>query len=44
MGSGKGILIAFMDFHLEDDIGCDNDKVKVKGDRMIFLLVNGGVS
>ena len=44
VGSGKGIKIAFMDFYLESHIGCDNDKVKVKGDRIIFLLVNGGDS
>ena len=44
VGSGKGIKIAFMDFYLESHIGCDDDKVKVKGDRIIFLLVNGGDS
>ena len=44
VGSGKGIKIAFMDFNLEYDFGCDDDKVKVKGERIIYLLVNGGVS
>lgn len=38
VGRGKGIKIAFMDFNLEFGIGCDDDKVKVKGDRIIFFI------
>ena len=37
VGRGKGIKIAFMDLDLEND--CSDDKVKVKGDRVIFLNV-----
>ena len=37
VGYGKGIKVAFMDLFLENDIGCDDDKVKVKGDRIIFF-------
>ena len=32
VGSTKGIRIAFMDVDLDYDIGCDHDKVKVKGE------------
>ncbi|XP_068703304.1 tolloid-like protein 2 [Montipora foliosa] len=31
VGSDKGVKIAFMDFNLDYDPGCDHDKVKVKG-------------
>lgn len=31
VGRNRGIKIAFMDFELERDSGCDDDKVKVKG-------------
>ena len=34
VGDDKGIKIAFMDFDLEYDFGCDNDKVKVKGEKI----------
>ena len=32
VGSDKGVKIAFMDFNLDYDPGCDHDKVKVKGE------------
>ena len=32
VGSYKAIRIAFMDVDLDDDFGCDKDKVKVKGE------------
>lgn len=32
VGSYKAIKIAFMDVDLDSDSGCDNDKVKVKGE------------
>ena len=32
VGSTKGIKIAFMDVDLDYDFGCDEDKVKVKGE------------
>ncbi|XP_068719838.1 CUB domain-containing protein 2-like isoform X2 [Montipora capricornis] len=31
VGSGNGVKIAFMDVNLDDDPGCDRDKIKVKG-------------
>ena len=31
IGDYRGIKIAFMDFQLKPDYGCDDDKVKVKG-------------
>ena len=34
VGNGKRIKIAFMDFDLDNDIGCDDDKVKVKGEKI----------
>ena len=33
VGSSKGIKIAFMDVDLDYDFGCDEDKVKVKGEH-----------
>ena len=33
VGDNKAIKIAFMDFDLDFDFGCDNDKVKVKGEK-----------
>ena len=33
VGDNKAIKIAFMDFDLDSDYGCDNDKVKVKGEK-----------
>ena len=34
VGNDKRIKIAFMDFDLDYDIGCDDDKVKVKGEKI----------
>ena len=33
VGDDKKIKIAFMDFDLEYDLGCDDDKLKVKGEK-----------
>ena len=37
LGQDKSVKIAFMDFDLEFESGCDRDKVKVKGDEPIVL-------
>ena len=34
VGNDKRIKIAFMDFDLDYHIGCDDDKVKVKGEKI----------
>lgn len=34
VGNDKRIKIAFMDFDLDHDFGCDDDKVKVKGEKI----------
>ena len=34
VGKDQRIKIAFMDFDLDNDFGCDDDKVKVKGEKI----------
>ena len=38
VGNERSIKIAFMDFDLEYDISCDDDKLKVKGGRNFSTL------
>ena len=38
VGNKRSIKIAFMDFHLEYDFLCDDDKLKVKGGRNFRAL------
>ena len=38
VGDDKNIKIAFMDFDLEYDLGCDDDKLKVKGEKAHLCL------
>ena len=40
VGRKKSIKIAFMDFDLEYDFGCDDDKVKVKGERSYWWFLS----
>ena len=39
VGSNKAVKIAFMDFDLDYDFGCDDEKVKVKGEPSKWLLI-----
>ena len=38
VGDNNRIKIAFMDFDLEYDLGCDDDKLKVKGEKAHLCL------
>ena len=39
IGDDKKIKIAFMDFDLEYDLGCGDDKLKVKGEKAHLCLL-----
>ena len=39
VGDNNRIKIAFMDFDLEDDLGCDDEKLKVKGEKAHLCLL-----
>ena len=39
VGDDKKIKIAFMDFDLEYDLGCGDDKLKVKGEKAHLCLL-----
>ena len=39
VGDDKKIKIAFMDFDLEYDLGCGDDKLKVKGEKARLCLL-----
>ena len=39
VGDNNRIKIAFMDFDLEYDLGCDDDKIKVKGEKAHLCLL-----
>ena len=38
VGRGNGIKIAVMDFDIEYESGCEDNKVKIKGERINFDL------